>query len=31
MADQLFLSYWLSHYNETTMLKNYEKVLRLFP
>jgi hypothetical protein len=31
MADQLFLSYWLSHYNETSMLRNYEKVLRLFP
>jgi hypothetical protein len=31
MADQLFLSYWLRNYNELTMLRNYEKLLRLFP
>jgi len=31
MADQLFLSYWLRNYNDTTMLRNYEKLLRLFP
>ena len=31
MADQLFLSYWLRNYSEGTMLKNYEKLLRLFP
>lgn len=31
MADQLFLSYWLRNYNESTMLRNYEKLLRLFP
>ena len=31
MADQLFLSYWLRNYSEGTMLRNYEKLLRLFP
>lgn len=31
MADQLFLSYWLRNYNESTMLRHYEKLLRLFP
>ena len=31
MADQLFLSYWLRNYSDTTMLRNYEKLLRLFP
>jgi hypothetical protein len=31
MADQLFLSYWLRNYSESTMLRNYEKLLRLFP
>jgi hypothetical protein len=31
MADQLFLSYWLQNYSETSMLRNYEKLLRLFP
>jgi hypothetical protein len=31
MADQLFLSYWLRNYTEATMLRNFEKMLRLFP
>jgi hypothetical protein len=31
MADQLFLSYWLRGFNELSMLRQYEKVLRLFP
>src|ERR1700733_8385460 len=31
MADQLFVSYWLRNYSESTMLRNYEKLLRLFP
>jgi len=31
MADQLFLSYWLQNYSGSTMLRNYEKLLRLFP
>jgi hypothetical protein len=31
MADQLYLSYWLRNYSEQNMLKNYEKLLRLFP
>jgi hypothetical protein len=31
MADQLFLSYWLHNYSESSMLRNYEKLLRLFP
>jgi hypothetical protein len=31
MADQLFLSYWLRNYSDSTMMRNYEKLLRLFP
>src|SRR5579864_4714681 len=31
MADQLYLSYWLRNYSEQTMLRHYEKLLRLFP
>src|ERR1700722_625143 len=31
MADQLFLFYWLRNYRDSTMLRNYEKLLRLFP
>jgi len=31
MADQLYLSYWLRNFSEPTMLRHYEKVLRLFP
>jgi hypothetical protein len=31
MADQLFLSYWLRNYTDSTMPRNYEKLLRLFP
>jgi hypothetical protein len=31
MADQLYLSYWLNNYGEQTMLRHYEKLLRLFP
>jgi hypothetical protein len=31
MADQLFLSFWLRNYSDSTMLRNYEKLLRLFP
>jgi hypothetical protein len=31
MADQLYLSYWLRNFSETTMLRHYEKMLRLFP
>lgn len=31
MADQLYLSYWLNNYSEQTMLRHYEKLLRLFP
>jgi hypothetical protein len=31
MADQLYLSYWLRNYSEQNMLRNYEKLLRLFP
>jgi hypothetical protein len=31
MADQLFLSYWLRNYSDSTMPRNYEKLLRLFP
>lgn len=31
MADQLFLSYWLRAFNDVNMLRQYEKVLRLFP
>ena len=31
MADQLYLSYWLRNSNEQTMLRHYEKLLRIFP
>lgn len=31
MADQLYLSYWLRNHTELTMLRNYEKMLKLFP
>ena len=31
MADQLFLSYWLRNHNHSAMLRNYEKLLKLFP
>ena len=31
MADQLFLSFWLRNYSDATMLRNYEKLLKLFP
>src|SRR5690348_12172268 len=31
MADQLYLTYWLQNHNEPAMLRQYEKVLRLFP
>jgi len=31
MADQLYLSYWLRNFTEPTMLRHYEKLLRLFP
>ena len=31
MADQLYLSYWLRNFSEPTMLRQYEKLLRLFP
>ena len=31
MADQLFLSYWLQNHGESSMLRNYDKLLRLFP
>jgi hypothetical protein len=31
MADQLYLSYALRNYNGQTMLRYYEKLLRLFP
>ncbi len=31
MADQLFLSYWLRDFTEQNMLRQYEKLLRLFP
>jgi hypothetical protein len=31
MADQLYLSYWLRNFSEPTMLRHYEKLLRLFP
>jgi len=31
MADQLYLSYWLHNYNEQNMLRNFDKLLRLFP
>lgn len=31
MADQLYLSYWLTQYSGETMLRHYEKMLKLFP
>ena len=31
MADQLYLSYWLRAFNQMNMLRQYEKLLRLFP
>ena len=31
MADQLYLSYWIDGFTEHTMLRYYEKALRLFP
>jgi hypothetical protein len=31
MADQLYLSYWLRNHTGQTMLRNYEKLLKLFP
>ena len=31
MADQLYLSFWLRNYGEQTMLRHFEKLLRLFP
>ena len=31
MADQLYLSYLLRNYSESTMLRHFEKLLRLFP
>jgi len=31
MADQLYLSYTLQNYSEQTMLRYYEKLLKLFP
>jgi hypothetical protein len=31
MADQLYLSFWLRNHTELTMLRNYEKLLKLFP
>jgi hypothetical protein len=31
MADQLYLSYWLRNFNEQSMLRSFEKLLRLFP
>jgi len=31
MADQLYLSYWLRNHTGLTMLRHYEKLLRLFP
>jgi hypothetical protein len=31
MADQLYLSYWLRNVNESSLLRHYEKLLRLFP
>ena len=31
MADQLYLSYWLRAFNQINMLRQYEKLLRLFP
>jgi hypothetical protein len=31
MADQLYLSYWVTGFTEHNMLRYYEKALRLFP
>jgi len=31
MADQLYLSYWLRGFNEQNMLRQFEKMLALFP
>ena len=31
MADQLYLTYWLQNYSEQAILRQYEKLLRLFP
>jgi len=31
MADQLYLQYWLHNYSGLTMLRHYEKLLKLFP
>jgi hypothetical protein len=31
MADQLYLSFWLRNFNQQTMFRHYEKLLRLFP
>jgi hypothetical protein len=31
MADQLYLSFWQRNHAEQTMLRHYEKLLRLFP
>ena len=31
MADQLYLSYLLRNHTELTMLRHYEKLLKLFP
>src|SRR5690349_1656517 len=31
MADQLYLSYWLRNHTDQTMLRHYEKFLKLFP
>ncbi|MGA3028871.1 MAG: hypothetical protein ABSF98_29375 [Bryobacteraceae bacterium] len=31
MADQLYLSYWITGFTEHNMLRFYEKALRLFP
>jgi hypothetical protein len=31
MADQLYLSYWLRNFNAQNMLRQYEKLLRIFP
>jgi hypothetical protein len=31
MADQLYLSYWLRNASDPSLLRHYEKLLRLFP
>lgn len=31
MADRLYLSYWINGFSPMTMLRHYEKMLRLFP